>query len=367
MRNSGNDPFGVADGPSSLTPDGIAAVSPLVAEIRDSGVALVEGIFGKNVDVTDISVRAASGSDVETALAGEYFLLETSLQSDAGDIFPCLTFVYRDDFAAAFDIVPPSADEGWSNQVGDLQNSMEFLTESLNSPLSTLVGDVPRFVSPAVRTVALPDDFNSMLIAPDEHFAMVMFQFAVVGAAELSVTTICALEVIQLWEASINNGHAETDARIVENNVRRSDREGLTSNSEPAPQSGMRGYGMISGSPTGLGSGGMREGGGGAARPAQFQQFGTEAGSTVGTNIELIMDVNLRITVELGRTQKSIREILELGPGAVLELDKLAGEPVDILVNDKPIAKGEVVVVDENFGVRVTDIISPQRRIASLK
>ena len=80
---------------------------------------------------------------------------------------------------------------------------------------------------------------------------------------------------------------------------------------------------MVSGSPTGLGSGNMGGGDGHSVRPAQFQQFGGETGSTVGTNIELIMDVNLRITVELGRTQKSIREILELGPGAVLELDKL--------------------------------------------
>jgi flagellar motor switch protein FliN len=96
----------------------------------------------------------------------------------------------------------------------------------------------------------------------------------------------------------------------------------------------------------------------GAVRPVQFQQFGDHAERDAGANIDLLLDVNLRVTVELGRTSMTIKEILELGPGAVVELDKLAGEPVDILVNDKPIAKGEVVVVDENFGVRVTDIVS---------
>lgn len=84
-------------------------------------------------------------------------------------------------------------------------------------------------------------------------------------------------------------------------------------------------------------------------------------------NMDLLMDVPLQVTVELGRTRKQIREVLALGPGSVLELEKLAGEPVDVLVNGKLIAKGEVVVIDEHFGVRITDIVSPAERAASLK
>lgn len=80
-------------------------------------------------------------------------------------------------------------------------------------------------------------------------------------------------------------------------------------------------------------------------------------------NIGLIMDVFMEMTVELGRTKKSIKDILGMGEGTIIELDKLAGEPVDILVNHKPIAKGEVVVIDENFGVRVTEILSPIERV----
>ena len=83
-------------------------------------------------------------------------------------------------------------------------------------------------------------------------------------------------------------------------------------------------------------------------------------------NIGLIMDVNMEMTVELGRTKKSIKDILGMGEGTIIELDKLAGEPVDILVNHKPIAKGEVVVIDENFGVRVTEILSPMERVTDL-
>ena len=84
-------------------------------------------------------------------------------------------------------------------------------------------------------------------------------------------------------------------------------------------------------------------------------------------NIGLIMDVFMEMTVELGRTKKSIKEILGMGEGTIIELDKLAGEPVDILVNHKPIAKGEVVVIDENFGVRVTEILSPMERVSDIR
>ncbi len=85
------------------------------------------------------------------------------------------------------------------------------------------------------------------------------------------------------------------------------------------------------------------------------------------TNLDLILDIGLEVKVELGRTTRKIREVLELAPGSVIELDRLAGEPVDILVNNKLFAKGEVVVIDENFGVRITDILSIDERIEALK
>ncbi len=84
-------------------------------------------------------------------------------------------------------------------------------------------------------------------------------------------------------------------------------------------------------------------------------------------NLDFILDIPLKVTVELGRTQILIKDLLQLGQGSVLELDKLAGEPLEILVNGKLVAKGEVVVVNEKFGIRLTDIISPIERIETLK
>ena len=93
-------------------------------------------------------------------------------------------------------------------------------------------------------------------------------------------------------------------------------------------------------------------------QPVQFQNFNQMVTPlNQQENIELIMDVPLEVTVELGRTNKSIKEILEFSPGTIIELDKLAGEPIDVLVNGKFVAKGEVVVIEENFGIRVTEII----------
>lgn len=93
-------------------------------------------------------------------------------------------------------------------------------------------------------------------------------------------------------------------------------------------------------------------------QPAQFQTFsGDVNGMFQKENIDLIMDVPLEVTVELGRTSKSIQDILDFAPGTIIELNKIAGEPIDVLVNGKYVAKGEVVVIEESFGVRITEII----------
>ena len=100
---------------------------------------------------------------------------------------------------------------------------------------------------------------------------------------------------------------------------------------------------------------------------AQFTPLSTVPVQVNDANIGLILDVPLQVNVELGRTKKSIKEILDLTKGSIVELDKLAGEAVDIMVNGKYLAKGEVVVIDENFGVRITEIVSPLERAARLQ
>ena len=96
-----------------------------------------------------------------------------------------------------------------------------------------------------------------------------------------------------------------------------------------------------------------------AAAPASFGEYS-------GKNLEVLLDIPLQVVVELGHTEMPIQKILDLGPGSVIELNRLAGEPINILVNGKLVARGEVVVVDENFGVKITHIISPMERLSQL-
>ncbi|MDI3530349.1 MAG: flagellar motor switch protein FliN [Candidatus Atribacteria bacterium] len=103
------------------------------------------------------------------------------------------------------------------------------------------------------------------------------------------------------------------------------------------------------------------------AKKVEFAEFKKREEAAEKINLELLMDVSLPVIVELGRTRLAISEILDLGPGSIIELDKLAGEPADLYVNDVLFARGEVVVIEENFGVRITEIIKPEERIKSLK
>ncbi len=104
-------------------------------------------------------------------------------------------------------------------------------------------------------------------------------------------------------------------------------------------------------------------------QPVEFMPFAATSAPVrqEPQNLNLLLDIPLQLTVELGRTKKTIREILDLAPGSIFELERVAGEPVDIFVNGKLVAKGEVVVIDENFGVRITDIISLIDRVSNLQ
>jgi len=133
-----------------------------------------------------------------------------------------------------------------------------------------------------------------------------------------------------------------------------------------APQGLSGGSNMGGGSQMGGSYGGGMQFGNPNVQSVQFPHLAPHGGPQEAGNIGLIMDVFMEMTVELGRTKKLIKEILNMGEGTIIELDKLAGEPVDILVNHKLIAKGEVVVIDENFGVRVTEIVSPAERMSDM-
>jgi flagellar motor switch protein FliN len=106
---------------------------------------------------------------------------------------------------------------------------------------------------------------------------------------------------------------------------------------------------------------------GGPQKLGEASAGGNSAAAGSSVNMEFLLDISLDLTVELGRTKMLINDMLKLGQGSVIELSKLAGESLDILANQKPIARGEVVVVNDKYGVRLTEVISPMERIERLK
>jgi flagellar motor switch protein FliN/FliY len=103
-----------------------------------------------------------------------------------------------------------------------------------------------------------------------------------------------------------------------------------------------------------------------AVKTVKLQEISPDVVSSKASSIDLLMGVSLEVTIELGRTVMSVKDILSLGVGSVIELDRMSGDPVDILVNGKLIAKGEVVVIEDNLGVRITSIVSPSERAHGL-
>jgi flagellar motor switch protein FliN/FliY len=108
------------------------------------------------------------------------------------------------------------------------------------------------------------------------------------------------------------------------------------------------------------------ENAGPVAQPASFPPVEDAAPAVNIKSIDFLLDIPLQVTVQIGSTRMLIRELLQLGQGSVIELDKLAGEPMEVLVNNKLVARGEVVVVNEKFGIRLTDVVSPNQRLQQL-
>jgi len=201
----------------------------------------------------------------------------------------------------------------------------------LASAWGTALGAKISLGAPRCRAVTLTEDLPGFLEGPG--VAAGDYTVALPGGAQLAVYLLLSQTLVDSLE-ELAGAHQAGRPR---------GHKGAPAQDRPAPQ-------------------GQR-----TVAEARFPAFDSGARAAEGRNIELIMDVPLSLTVELGRTRRLIREILGFSTGSVIELDRLAGEAVDILVNGKPIARGEVVVINENFGVRITEIVSPVERVQTLR
>ncbi|MDA3808802.1 MAG: flagellar motor switch phosphatase FliY [Spirochaetaceae bacterium] len=254
---------------------------------------------------------------------------------------------------------------------------------ALGEAISQITGAAVTIIGDKIGKTIMPDapDGQSipktMIRAPQGDLVKVSYNVIIDGSDSLNLIEVFDISLAKQI-ASLAGGEAESDMMADLSAMTGAPTGGMDDTNQTGGQMGMNQaggqmgmnqMGGQMGGQMGMNQMGGQQGGqmGGQQYPnvqgIQLPDFGAAVTPSEQRNIGLLMDVSMELTVELGRTKWQIKEILGMGEGTIIELDKLAGEPVDILVNHNLIAKGEVVVIDENFGVRVTEIVSSMDRM----
>ncbi len=339
----------------------------LVNSVTETQAATLTGMMGKTVSIQGASVEVIDGSSVASSLDGNFIRINSSFTDG---ITGYHSYVIPEELSKSI-----AANLTGLEQVDLDEAAMSAISEAINTIAGsalTAFGDkknITIMTEPAAADLKSAADSD---IQPGS-LAKVTFPVTVEGenpSSFFELFDISAVKSLVQSEAASQQPQA-AGAGDVDDLL-----SGLGMGTSPQQGGGMAaGMGSMGGGAAGgMGDMGFGAMGGGMQAPSQSinvqnVQYPPLSGGSMDSeqgNISLLMDVNMEMTVELGRTKKPIREILSMGEGTIIELDKLAGEPVDILVNHKLIANGEVVVIDENFGVRVTKIVSPNAGLTDL-
>ena len=270
---------------------------------------------------------------------------------------------------------PPDLNEIHMSAVGEAMNQM---MGTVSTSLSTMFNKKIDISPPKVNLIDLSSGSQvTDILSEEEKVAKISFRMEVDGLIDSEIMQILPLPVAKEMVDFLMNGGASAEEEEEEAPpivaapapAAPAPLPAAAPMPAPAPQPAPQMYAAPAPQPAAAAYGmpQAKVASNVPVQPAQFTPLSSEPVAVNDANIGLILDVPLQITVELGRTKKSIKDILELSNGSVVELDKLAGEPVDVNVNGKLLAKGEVVVIDENFGVRITDIVSPLERAQKLQ
>jgi flagellar motor switch protein FliN/FliY len=347
----GEQPSGGGGG--SVTSDNVESFRQIVAETVETQQSNLSMLLGSDVNIDGPQAELGTAEDVQSRFSGNVVVLNLDFSEGVAG-----SHAYVLDAEAATNL----AGSVMGQEEVDLDDAaINALQEAFSQVSGTVVTTLGDKASASIMT-APPEgqttDAGSMQL-PGGNLAILSYRISVANAAAMDVVEVYDAGIVS---AVVGGGQPQQQA-------------------QPAGQAaaGAGGGGGGGQDPfAGLGFGGEQQQGGGQGnmmggqgqgpnvQPVQFPGFQSQSVQGEQGNISLLMDVYMEMTVELGRTKKLIKEILGMGEGTIIELDKLAGEPVDILVNHKLIAKGEVVVIDENFGVRVTEIVSPMERVSNM-
>ena len=339
---------------AALSPQEINAFKNILGEIIDSQSSNLSMLIGKTVKIGMPTLEVKNQNQLNSSISDEMVEIKINLTDGISG-----QHSYLLDVDGVKRIVSPML--GQDNI--DL-NEMAFSTigeaiSNITGPVTTVLGNK---LGKTIQTS--PPEANLVVKAnislPGEQFLCLDYPVTIEGDMPTNLIEIYSLQTVKEIAASVGGGSPVADnADLAMNNTV----SNVMNNTQPSNTGLQQTFGQPIGN---MGMGFIDQANSPNVQPIQFANLQPTNVSGEQGNIGLLMDVFMEMTVELGRTKKLIKDILTIGEGTIIELDKLAGEPVDILVNHKLIAKGEVVVIDENFGVRVTEIVSPLERMGDL-
>ncbi len=314
-------------------------------ELKQSALDGLSTTLDKKLEVSNISAGVVPAGSIAGQFQGMFVTISAELKMEDGSTAPAIVLVGEDEASAMFNIAPDGDENDYKAKLEEaVQTGLTDLSDFLTLSVSVNSGAQLQFGvngaelrNLAMAPLQLPAGMTgdvlsiSLPVSADGGPAMDVAYLMSVDALPAVLGAVDPLQAAAAPPAAARPAATAAKAQ-----------PSLT----PLPT-------------------GPQEQRDSVVRPAQFASFANSADGGSMANIDLILDVQLRVTVELGRKLMSVRDILALGPGSVVELDKVAGEPVDVLVNDRLIATGEVVVADDNFGVRITDIVNPAKRLTS--
>lgn len=366
-----------AGGGAALSPDQVQALSGLFDKVAGTLSSTMTGIMSTAVTIGAPAIASVSRDDMMGALSDE--VVEVKMDFNQG-LSGGHAFLFSPENAIkiAGPMIGQSDVELDGTAISAVGEAVSQLTGAAVTTIGDTVGDTIMTISPESQKIA-----KGLVSLGGDTLVQLTYPVSIEGQGDLQMIELLELPVASALAGKLGSGGADSQPAMGDPAAQ------MGMPQQPAgdmgmPQ-GMNGMGMPQqpmggmGMPQMNGMGMPQQMGMGMAQPGmgmpgmnpymapqqapnvqgvQFPEFSTNISPSEQRNIGLLMDVSMELTVELGRTKWQIKDILGIGEGTIIELDKLAGEPVDILVNNNLIAKGEVVVIDENFGVRVTDIVS---------
>ncbi|MGQ9007389.1 flagellar motor switch phosphatase FliY [Bacillus stercoris] len=329
-----------------------------------SSATALSTLLNQKVDITTPSVTVIPRSKISDAFPEPYVAIEVNYTE--GFSGSNLLVVEQSDAAIIADLMIGGDGKGADPSLGEIhlsavQEAMNQMMGSAATSMSTVFSKKIDISPPRVELLDVTEEKGTDRIPDDEMLVKVSFNLKVGELIDSSIMQLYPLTFAKdLISSLMNSGSTEEAATAQPDVTYEQPKEPVMPEpriepKQQQPQPPKRQGTAKKAAPV-------------QVSPVEFSAFDpNEATQAPINNLDMLLDIPLSITVELGRTKRSVKEILELSAGSIIELDKLAGEPVDILVNQRIVAKGEVVVIEENFGVRVTDILSQAERINNLK